>query len=99
MGRYERRALRGVSSDFKVISRDCIAQSNAKGLGFERHRADCGASIEKGRGKPGFWDAASGGPCGTLKTNKSAFVRFLKDRLRCKNRAVPYVETARLVIV
>ena len=91
--------LAGVSSGFQVISRDCISQSNAKELGFERHRADCGASIEKGRGKPGLWDAVSGGPCGTLKTNKSAFVRFLKDRLRCKNRAVPYVETARLVIV
>ncbi len=41
--------------------------------GFERHRADCGALIGKSRGKPGFWDAASGGPCGCFKWFSSDF--------------------------
>jgi len=66
-GTLQAAGLAGVSSDFQVISRDCIAQSNAKELGFERHRAGCGVSIEKGRGKPGLWDATSGGPCGCFK--------------------------------
>ena len=34
-----------------------------KNSGFERHRVDCGASIERGRGKPGLWDVTNGGPC------------------------------------
>ncbi|WP_411655368.1 hypothetical protein [Anaeromassilibacillus sp. SJQ-1] len=54
MGHCKWRALRVFQVVFQVISRDCIAQSNAKELGFERHRADCGASIEKGRGSPAF---------------------------------------------
>ena len=44
-----------------------------KNSGFERHRADCGASIERGRGKPGLWDTASGGPCGCFKWFSSDF--------------------------
>ncbi len=32
--RYERRALRVFQVIFQVISRDCIAQSNAKGFGL-----------------------------------------------------------------
>ena len=41
--------------------------------GFERHRAGCGVSIEKGRGKPGLWDVTNGGPCGCFKWFSSDF--------------------------
>ena len=44
-----------------------------KELGFERHRAGCGVSIEKGRGKPAFGMLQAAGLAGVSKWFSSDF--------------------------